>query len=391
MNEQPRKVKVLTRLKITEVSAVDRGAGENCKVILAKRDDDYNPAELSVEERARAKAEGRTALRHQEEIERRAKRDRDDEDRQRYYDLVTGRKTVEEVYGVNKSDEEPDDNPVDGEHHASKVADLLVESGSHNTRGDALAYLLHHPRGIATLQRLYKSKSEESPAMDSKAKLADLAQRAGVVAIAKAIVDENHAYGISEPELTDLVIAEAKKNYPDLTDAQAFAKMYSEQSEAGVVLRRAFAVAKNAAYANAVESAEKDSAAACAELAAIGKQRWPSLTKAQQFARAFETNPAIAKRAHNRPSIFSTSFPHPVAKAVPLTNVHGVTLTPQSVTETNVDSPEAALAQLREIGRQRWPSASESQAFINAVTDPLNADLVRAALGPPKGSSPARQ
>src|SRR5262249_39612777 len=186
------------------------------------------------------------------------------------------------------------------------------------------------------------------------------------VAIAKAIVDEDHAFGITETELTDLVIAEAKKNHPDLTDAQAFAKVYSEQTEQGVVLRRAFQVAKNAAYQDAVDSAENDAAAACEELAMIGEARWQSLTKAQQFARAFETNPAIAKRAHNRPSIFSTSFPHPVAKALPLTNVDGVTLTPQSVTETNVDNPEAALAQLRSLGRQKWPSKSEAESFLPA-------------------------
>src|SRR4029078_4273004 len=32
--------KVLTRLKISEVSAVDRAAGENCKILLRKRDQD---------------------------------------------------------------------------------------------------------------------------------------------------------------------------------------------------------------------------------------------------------------------------------------------------------------------------------------------------------------
>jgi len=174
--------------------------------------------------------------------------------------------------------------------------------------------------------------------------------------------------------LTNLVIECAKRDNPDLTDAQAFAKVFTDQSEAGVMLRRAFNVVKNAAY----EGATNDSAKACAELAEIGKRRWPSLNRDQQFARAFETNPEIAKRAHRRPPVFAAgAFPHPVAKEKqPIV----ASLAAQSVTETNVDNPEAALAQLREIGRQRWPSASESQSFINAVTDPLNADLVRAAL-----------
>src|SRR5262249_46650798 len=39
MTEQPPKAKVLTRLRINEVSLVDRGAGENCRVVISKRDD----------------------------------------------------------------------------------------------------------------------------------------------------------------------------------------------------------------------------------------------------------------------------------------------------------------------------------------------------------------
>ena len=35
--------KLLTKLKVTEVSSVDRGAGENCKIVLMKRADDGAP------------------------------------------------------------------------------------------------------------------------------------------------------------------------------------------------------------------------------------------------------------------------------------------------------------------------------------------------------------
>src|SRR5262249_17329316 len=412
--QPPKKVRVLTRLKISEVSAVDRGAGHQCKVILSKRvDDSADPPPLTNAEKARAQLEGRMALRHAEEQAKREQGESDDRSGPLFEYFLGIFKGVNKTYAADDRGDEGDmqdeKTPADeldgdgddedvcpefgkrhtdgGEHHASQVADMLVETGKHPDRAAALDHLFHTANGQALLRRMRKSYQEESP-VSKTANLADLAKRAGVVAIAKAIVDEDHSFGITEPELTDLVIAEAKKNHPELTDAQAFAKVYSEQSEAGVVLRRAFQVAKNSAYHNAIEDAEKDAAAACAELTAIGKARWPSLSRAQQFAPAFETNPAIAKRAHRRPSAFrSTSFAQPVAKS-PLTNVDGVTLTPQSVTETNVDNPEAALAQLREIGRQRWPSASQSQAFINAVTDPENAALVRAALGSPKGSSP---
>src|SRR5262249_36055424 len=121
-------------------------------------------------------------------------------------------------------------------------------------------------------------------------------------------------------------IESAKRDNPDLTDAQAFAKVFTDQSEAGVILRRAFAVAKNAAYQSGVDESE----AACRELAEIGKQRWPSLTRAQQFDRAAQTTPTLLAKAHRRPSPlatfsntcratarrFSCSYQRPTASAV---------------------------------------------------------------------------
>src|SRR5262249_32264183 len=60
-------------------------------------------------------------------------------------------------------------------------------------------------------------------------------------------------------------------------------------------------------------------------------------------------------------------------------------------TETDPNAADKALAQLRALGRQKWPTLAEAQSFINAVSDPENADLVRVATRTPKGSSPARQ
>ena len=222
--------------------------------------------------------------------------------------------------------------------------------------------------------------------MNPKEHLKDLAKRVGPIAIAKAMIDDDQSFGVTEPEMVELITTYAKTQHPDATDAVAFSRVYCDTSEVGTILRKAIQICKNAAYEDAVD----DSEAACAELAKIGAQRWPSLTKAQQFARAAETNPALLAKAHRRPSIFG-AFPHPkIEKAMPLVNVKPPGK-PVYTTETDPVSPDAALAQLRAIGRQRWPNASESQSFINAVTDPNNAALVTAALGPPSGSSPARQ
>ena len=43
----------------------------------------------------------------------------------------------------------------------------------------------------------------------------------------------------------------AKAENPDLTDAAAFAKIFSAQDEAGIMLRKAYNVVKNAAYGRA--------------------------------------------------------------------------------------------------------------------------------------------
>src|SRR5262249_60455125 len=96
--------------------------------------------------------------------------------------------------------------------------------------------------------------------------------------------------------------------YPSDTPQMAFTKLYTESNE----LRDAIEIAKGAAFQDAVSDAiERDSREAMAELTKIGKARWPSLTPSQRFARAFETNPELARRAHRRPSVFSTSHPFP--------------------------------------------------------------------------------
>src|SRR5262249_40186243 len=251
----PKKAKFPTRIRINEVSLVDRGAGENCRVVISKRDDsaDDRPAELSAEERARVESEGATALRHAEEEYIKAHgtghadhAPADDEPENPFVKIFQGVKIPESsaralakvAADLNKStcatcggahDTDAHDDAAgavekDGnsDHPAHKVADLLVQSGSHSTHEEALAHLLHNPRGAAMLRRL--SKSQDEPTMDHKTKLTELAKRAGAVAIAKVIVEEDHSFGISESQLTELVVECAKRDNPDLTDAQAFAK-----------------------------------------------------------------------------------------------------------------------------------------------------------------------
>jgi hypothetical protein len=196
------------------------------------------------------------------------------------------------------------------------------------------------------------------------------------------MVEKQSSFGATEHELVALATADAARRHPGSTPAMAFAKLYEESAE----LRGAIEVAKSAAFEDAMSAElERDSRKACEELTAIGKQRWPSLTPAQRFARAAETNPAILARAHRRPGP-STSFAHPMTKMP-----EQVSLEPRVADNQNVDDASEALAQLRQIARDRWPNETEAQAFLNVMTTAEYGDLIHRALARPTGSTPPRQ
>jgi hypothetical protein len=50
----------------------------------------------------------------------------------------------------------------------------------------------------------------------------------------------------------------------------------------------------------------------------------------------------------------------------------------------NVDNPAEAIEQLKQLGRDRWPSARASDQFERALTDPANAALARRAVPRPQ-------
>ena len=288
--------RILKNLRIDEVSAVMKSAGVGTKVVIMKRDtsgdddfDEWHREQAAIAERMNEEHLREDAEREErDERVRSAARKRFTENWNKAFALDAGDETVS----------------AGNDHHASKVADLLVESGSHNTREDALAYLLHHKDGAALLRRLHKS--EDTPNMATpEQKLSDLVKRAGITAVAAQIVKADSAFSIDEHELTKLTIEHAKREHPQLTDAQAFAKVYSAQDEGGIILRKAFSVVRSATPA-----ADVHSEAAYRELQAIGKRDSPELSSHQQFAKAFEAHPELATRAHRRPSAGST-FPFP--------------------------------------------------------------------------------
>jgi hypothetical protein len=271
--------KLLTRLKITEVSAVDHAAGEGTKIVLMKRDD---------------------TPRSKPHVERHARRLR------RFAKIFEGK-----ADGDDETDRDGSGNVGASDHHASKVADLLVESGRFPHRTAALDHLLNSPHGNALLARLHKAadQTEKELPMDRTETLRDIAKAGGIIAVAKAIIDENRSYGITEHEFVALATEHAKSAHPELSGAQAFAKLYQIPE-----IWRACAVLKSAApyfdpQVQVVGGADardvNDPSAALAALHRIGRERWPDASEAIRFTRAFEANPELARKAHVRPSATS--------------------------------------------------------------------------------------
>ena len=313
--------RILKNIRIDEVSAVTKGAGEGTRIVLMKRhDDDFDEwhreqaaiAERMNEEHLRKHA---PTWRSFNEVlaERTAKSFAADA----LGDEATREDEATPVDELDGDDSLPSpDGTSDGvpKKHRSITFDTIAGERMKFPDERSLA------EWLAIQSRIRKSTSEESNSMSTtpEEKLSDLVKRAGITAVAAQIVKADSAFSIDEHTLTQLTIEHAKREHPQLTDAQAFAKVYSAQDEGGVILRKAFNVVKAAGAA-------------------------PYFDLKPQFVGGEDA--------------------------------------------LDVDDPSKAIAQLTEIGRQKWPTASEAQQFENAFTDPANAELSRKAYRRPAATS----
>jgi hypothetical protein len=148
--------RILSRLRIDEVSAVDRAAGEGTKIVLMKRDD----SKPHVEEAARASYE-------------------------KFLKIFTK---------ADAADDGDDDGGGLTNHPVIQMARLLVASGRFGDHGQALHHLLNTSTGQALLARMHKAADQptekEQPTMSSIESFQNVAKTHGVpgiVEIAKNI------------------------------------------------------------------------------------------------------------------------------------------------------------------------------------------------------------
>jgi hypothetical protein len=264
------------------------------------------------------------------------------------------------------------------DHHASKVADLLVEAGSHPDRSAALSYLLHSPHGAALLHRM--SKKETTPMKDT---IHSIMKSGGIAATCAAIVAKGLT-SISEHELVEAASKVAAERYPEISESQAFAKVYADPTE-GRVLRQAINVAKaslaetmlgpglpvtvvGGPAAQDVNNAT-DAEQARAELMRIGRKQYPRLTENQVFEAALTDprNAAITARLYQRPTPTSI-YPMPREW-----------LRGEGSQHAKADHGSAyndLLAKAAEY-RNSHPELSEAQAFSKVYSDPANVTLAK--------------
>jgi hypothetical protein len=301
--------RILKNIRIDEVSACTKGAGVGTRIVLMKRDDSADDFdEWHREQAAIAERQNEEHLREDDEREEREESVRS-----------AARKRFMENWNKAFADDARDETVSAGnDHHASKVADLLVESGKHPDRQAALDHLLHTADGAAMLRRLRK-QHEESNSMSTtpEQKLSDLVKRAGITAVAAQIVKADSAFSIDEHTLTQLTIEHAKREHPQLTAAQAFAKVFSAQDEGGVILRKAFNVVKAATFTPIVVDGNADNpddareaSQALSRLVEEQRARAPWMTAEQLYEEVMRKNPELTVRAFRRPAITSV-YPFP--------------------------------------------------------------------------------
>jgi hypothetical protein len=241
-----------------------------------------------------------------------------------YLDLLRDPDDIDEEADRDEDDEDEDDEEIEKvKHHASTVADLLVESGRFPDRPAALHHLLHKPGGRALLASLHKAikQTKKESTMTRTEALRDIA-KGSIIAVAKAMTDENRSFGITEHEFTELATEHAERLFPDKTREGAFAKLFCDNGADSVVLRKAYSLVKALTPTmvggpdqmhEAVDNTESSEAYRQLEaMAAKMRSASPELSAAQAFERVFtdKRNAGLAAKAHVRPSA-TTSYPFP--------------------------------------------------------------------------------
>jgi hypothetical protein len=288
---------MLTKLKIKEISSVDRGAGDGCRVVIMKRlddDEDESPQRKRFREIFTRKSFGAGFMTNEEE-RRNATRFQESREPEEEADVVATRPIL----------------PV----KLQSMVDAIRANREDLSEEQVVHFLLHTGRGRAVAEHLANiTKQEEPPAMSRIERLQSIAKSHGVETIAKGMVADNDSYDVSEAEFTAMMTAEAKRK------GMSFTK-YFEAPE-NVDIRKAWQLTKNTRVEKdslikpvEVKPTESfgDTEEAIRQLNEMARKLYNAgkyRTVEQAFSAVFQDqrNAELAVRAHRRPN---AAYPFP--------------------------------------------------------------------------------
>jgi hypothetical protein len=205
-------------------------------------------------------------------------------------------------------------------HRASQIADLLVESGSHPDRSAALDYLMHSSRGAALLSRL--SKKESSP-MESIEKL-----EAALVEKYEQLAKSSGVVAVAKHVLVEGPSGLTKDDFNRMCNAD-----WQRDRRSGESYDQCFSRHYVAPEATDVRKVDQ-------------------MLKAMPFQ--VDLQPLMVGGEANRGG------------------------------DVNPNDPAEAIEQLKQLGRDRWPTASAADQFERALTAPEYHKLARVAVPIPR-------
>ena len=309
--------RILKNIRIDEVSAVTKGAGEGTRIVLMKRD---TSADGNVHDSAWYKEQARIADEQNELHLRKHVRN------WRSFDEVLAERTAKSAEG----------DEAEGLIAAPPVDDAITDSVDRR-RHDGIVFDIGDTRmkfpneralavWLAVQERIRKSNKEDSAMTqqtteeveaERTAKLDEVVKAYGIMPLAKQMIAEGSSYGIDESEFTKLATAHAQRLYPDMTPAAAFVKLYSDGSEDGVILREAHGIVKAATFTPIVvdgNANDPDDASeatqALSRLVEEQRARAPWMTAEQLYEEVMRKNPELTVKAFRRPAITSV-YPFP--------------------------------------------------------------------------------
>jgi hypothetical protein len=204
---------------------------------------------------------------------------------------------------------------------AERIARQVVDDPNHQR--ELTNWLLAKPQRLAQLRA--RQRDEERLRFELRGKAFTMTRTetlrrivkdaGGIAGLCRRICKSGSAGDISEHELTGLIVTAAKAAQPDLSDAQAFTRMFADMTPAGEVLRKAITIAKAGPLPDDDDrsddedaDAERDEARddaddAMDELnvkAAALRKRLPHLTTEQAFERVYSAPQNVELRKRER-------------------------------------------------------------------------------------------